>query len=767
MRVVSVRCLWLLLAALVFVQLFGGTALATHDRSTQLSWTKAAGGNEVEFTIDFVARRSYYGFPEVGETIYDPELSFGDGTFETPGMTILAADGDIIYTQAHVTHTYPDAGRYTATMGSCCRLSASSGHVNNGDLYYSVHTLVDLEKADSSPHIAVAPVVYCGTSGLCSFAFSGTGASAGNHLHWRLATPLEAGDENFVQPGPPYAPNAITVDPTLGRMSWDTTGATLSSSGLPTYYSTQVVAEELNAQNETVSEASADFFIALDDSHSQQPDCEDTDGNGSVDNDGDGLCDNWETIGIDSNDDGSVDFTLPASADPNVPDVFVEIDYMEGREPQTSALEAVKSVFESHGIHLHLLVDDEVPFTEDIAFDCSPCGPDTSDFDAVKSAYFGTIGDRASSNSVARLDARRFVYHYAIYGNKLFQGGSSSGKAELPGNDLIVTLGDSSWRTGFFHNGPPTVRNEAGTFMHELGHNLNLMHGGGDGVNCKPNYISVMNYTQQTTGVVAQPRLDYSESALPPLDESSLNEFLGVQGPSGVQIAFGPGSARHGDAAGSIDWNGQNGIESNVSADVNDINGIGGCDFPSPDEVLFSHDDWGNLSLPFQATADFSDGVHPSVFLQEPEIAAQEVVGEDTDGDGVPNIQDECPTVAGSVSNLGCPLPPPPPPPSGGSQGGPTSQAPAASARPGPPDTKLLKARINRRRGTALFRFAAAGGSAGMRFQCSLDHKAFKACHSPARYRHLKAGQHVFRARALDATGQLDPIPVVKRFRIG
>ena len=33
--------------------------------------------------------------------------------------------------------------------------------------------------------------------------------------------------------------------------------------------------------------------------------------------------------------------------------------------------------------------------------------------------------------------------------------------------------------------------------MHELGHTLNLRHGGFEDDNCKPNYISVMNYDNQ------------------------------------------------------------------------------------------------------------------------------------------------------------------------------------------------------------------------------------------------------------------------------
>jgi hypothetical protein len=756
------RCLGLAAVCLALGGVFSSSAFATHNRATQLSWSKGANPNEVEFTIDFVARRGYYGFPEleVGDVFQDPTLFFGDGEGITLQLTVVAVGADIVYAQGQVSHTYPTAGPYTATMGSCCRLSASSGHVNNGDLNYSVHTLVDTAHAISSPHIAVAPVVFCPTSGLCSFAFAGSGAEPGNHLEWRLATPAETGDALFVQPGSPYAPSAASVDPTLGRMSWDTTGATMSPTGLPTYYSTQVVAEEVNSQGETVSDASADFFIALDDDQTQQPDCEDTDGNGSVDNDNDGLCDNWETTGIDSDDDGKVDLTLPGG-NPNKPDVFVEIDYMKDRKPQNQALSNVQSEFAKHGIALHAEVGDEVPFYEHVAFNtsCSPCGLGEVDFDVLKSDYFGSSADRSSSNNVARLDARKFAYHYALYANQLLGLNGVSGFAELPGNDLTVTLGDISWRVGGF--GAPTIRNEAGTFMHELGHNLGLKHGGGDGVNCKPNYISVMNYTQQTTGIIPAPRLDYSESALPPLDESNLDESLGVQGPSGVSIAYGPGSVRTSSAAGAIDWNRISGIQNGVSADVNLINGEGGCDSPSPSEVLTGHDDWSNLNLAFQATADFADGVHPSVFLQEPDVAAQEVASVDSDGDGLPNIQDECPTSAGTAASDGCTPADTPTVPSSG---------PSTSSRtapPGAPDTRLRKARIKGKHGTAEFSFDGSGGTPALAFQCKLDSKPFKPCSSPKTYRHLKAGRHTFKVRATDAVGLLDSAPAAKAFRIG
>src|SRR5437762_14175124 len=79
---------------------------------------------------------------------------------------------------------------------------------------------------------------------------------------------------------------------------------------------------------------------------------------------------------------------------------------------------------------------------------------------------------------------------------------------------------------------------QAGTLMHEFGHTLGLEHGGNDGLNNKPNYPSVMNYTWQSCSV---PNLaasvpggcDYSRVKLPPgtgLNETGLDECQGIDG---------------------------------------------------------------------------------------------------------------------------------------------------------------------------------------------------------------------------------------------
>jgi hypothetical protein len=376
--------------------------------------------------------------------------------------------------------------------------------------------------------------------------------------------------------------------------------------------------------------------------------------------DGDGLLDCWETDGIDFNNDGQIDFDLPAmGADPERKDVFVEIDWMPQHKPNNEALDMVKERFENgpvdcapdgsncQGVNLHILVDEEaVPHSVELSFaSCTSASSQVPDFDEVKANRFGTAAERNDANSENILNARRLVYRYALFAHNLLGLGGTSGCAELPGNDFVITLG--SW-TQINGHGVGTVDQQAGTFMHELGHTLNLRHGGGDNINCKPNYLSVMSYTHQIDNHYIHGRvLDYSSSNLATLNENSLNEVFGIGGPPDLKTAYGPFPAAMSSAGVAIDWNRNgNDMDMNVSADINRLsNTNSGC--TGAEAILKGHDDWRNLQYNFRASSDFLDdvrltgeGINPLNLDQEMESSP------DTDGDGVVNIIDNCAEVA-------------------------------------------------------------------------------------------------------------------------
>ena len=203
---------------------------------------------------------------------------------------------------------------------------------------------------------------------------------------------------------------------------------------------------------------------------------------------------------------------------------------------------------------------------------------------------FGNDFITKRSNNFA---ANRIGYfHYTIFAHKYNNGlTESSGYAELPGDDLIVT---SNWWVDYY---PDAV---ASTIVHELGHNLNIRHGGNVDTNNKPNYNSVMNYDFQFAGidtdcggcgpdcsdavdkfitgdaiadaglpVGTRARIDFSRGLRADLDEASLDESVGVC--SNVALDF--------NRSGAIDA----GL---VAADINN-DGVS--------ETLSDYDDWSNI----------------------------------------------------------------------------------------------------------------------------------------------------------------------------
>jgi len=349
-----------------------------------------------------------------------------------------------------------------------------------------------------------------------------------------------------------------------------------------------------------------------------------------VDSDEDGLLDDWETEGIDSNGDGSIDFVLPG-ANVSHKDLYVEADYMVAgshtHNPDANAINDVVQAFANSpvanpdgttGITMHVQVDESMPEQTPLNI--------WGDFDTLKLARFGTASQRANPNHAAILAAKRLAYHYTIFGHQ-YGGTTSSGISELPGNDFLVSLGAFTSQVG-------SRREQGGTFMHELGHNLNLRHGGGDNTNYKPNYLSIMGYGFQTRGITnlfSGNRLDYSKSVLPTLNENSLSEFAGIGDGFDITRYFCPGAGSPNATAigfGLTDWNcnGSISLFSSVSANINGDGGLGS---------LAGFNDWARLKLNFQDTSDFADGIHESTDPQTQPDAELDAITDST----IPSIE--------------------------------------------------------------------------------------------------------------------------------
>lgn len=336
-----------------------------------------------------------------------------------------------------------------------------------------------------------------------------------------------------------------------------------------------------------------------------------------LDSDGDALPDDWETKGVDCDGDGKIDLNLPAmGAKPNHKDVFIEIDWMEKaptitlgnwkigghqHQPKPGALKLVIDAFRfapvdnpdgTKGITAHIdagplsvmnpvtgakwgarSAGGAVPETKNLGSTDASGDYDWSAFDVRKNASFQTT--------------RADVFHYCLFAHR-YGGGRSSGiSRNIPASDFIVADGaGSSDNLGAVA--------QAGTLMHEFGHNLGLWHGGGDGVNDKPNYLSVMNYSFQFPGLFKDGQfglIDYSRGQLDDLDESALDETLGLT-PFGLATGFGTlyydgGHQRQVNAAsGPIDWDRNGSLSTGVAKDLNKDSSL---------TLLVGYDDWAHV----------------------------------------------------------------------------------------------------------------------------------------------------------------------------
>jgi uncharacterized delta-60 repeat protein len=81
------------------------------------------------------------------------------------------------------------------------------------------------------------------------------------------------------------------------------------------------------------------------------------------------------------------------------------------------------------------------------------------------------------------------------------------------------------------------------------------------------------------------------------------------------------------------------------------------------------------------------------------------------------------------------------------------------------PDTRFTR-RPRRRTHDRTPTFAFRSDEPGSTFLCKLDRRRFRPCGSPKTLRRLRFGRHLFKVKARDEVGNLDPTPAKRRFRV-
>jgi hypothetical protein len=181
-------------------------------------------------------------------------------------------------------------------------------------------------------------------------------------------------------------------------------------------------------------------------------------------------------------------------------------------------------------------------------------------------------------------------WRYCIFGHRYQEDGGSTGSsgiAETPGDDFVVTLGAFSDSVG-------TMFDRASTFVHEMGHTLGLTHAGtmssatvGNGVASFP---SIMSYAYQLRGIRTHMRclglthawalfkeMDYSSGRMPQVNEGNLNEALGM-------------------GMNSVDWNCDGTVSGSTTHDLDTQNPNGRwCASTGGLQLLTDRDEWAAI----------------------------------------------------------------------------------------------------------------------------------------------------------------------------
>lgn len=296
-----------------------------------------------------------------------------------------------------------------------------------------------------------------------------------------------------------------------------------------------------------------------------------------LDSDNDGLLDSWEVSGYPAPSGATIDLAALGCL-PGRKDILVEADWIAAATPNTTIWATVENAFAeapvlnpdgSQGIAIHIDRGQGGAFTNGGTILANHQTMDFGPSPAVGYTDFFTY--KGANFNADRLN----IFHYGVFGRA--RPGGSSGRGEIWGNDFMVTFVNFGvWGTDIA---------EVGTFIHELGHNIALRHGGIDNgavdanQTRKPNQESTMNYRYQMGGVsndcdfISENIHTFSQGMYATISEATVNENIGICDNN------------------PIDFNGDGLLTSGIPVNTN-------ADGDATD-IHINYNEWGNLRLNF------------------------------------------------------------------------------------------------------------------------------------------------------------------------
>ncbi len=304
----------------------------------------------------------------------------------------------------------------------------------------------------------------------------------------------------------------------------------------------------------------------------------------TLDSDNDGLLDTWETTGYPAPGGATIDLAA-MGCNPKRKDILVEVDWTAAGQPLNTIWGDIEAVFAnapvlnpdgSAGVSIHIDRGQGGAFANGGQ---TLAAHTTMDFGANPATGYTDFFTYKNNN----FDADRLnIFHYGIFGRARPNG--SSGRGEIWGNDFMVTFATfSNWNNRAA---------QVGTFIHELGHNLALRHGGIDNgavdanETFKPNQESTMNYRYQFPGISIDCDLtadapavhSFSRGMLRSINENAVNENAGICNNTGIDF----------NSNGTL----QNPVTVNTNPSTNDSDNT---------DIHINYNEWGNMRLNFTA----------------------------------------------------------------------------------------------------------------------------------------------------------------------